>query len=92
MRACAELHILVSKCGDLGVAQTRLDGDEQERSVSPPDPCPGIWSCQKGSGLFVREKLSWATLVPFGRDGKNALTVEGKSRFGEAHVTEEGVV
>jgi hypothetical protein len=73
--ANAELHILVSKQNDLTVAQTRLDGNKQERSVPPADPCPGIGSCQEDSGLFLCEKLNWATLIALGRNGKDALTV-----------------
>jgi hypothetical protein len=75
MSAGAELHILASNQDDLAVAQSRLHGNEQECSVPPPDPCPGIGSCDEGSGLFLREELNGPTIVTFGRDGKDALTV-----------------
>jgi len=87
----AELHILASKRGHLAVAQSRLGGNEQEHPVAPADPCAGVGSCHKGFDLFLREKLNRTSLVALCRDGKEALAVQGKGRFTEGHVLEEGL-
>ena len=89
MSAGAELHVLAAKRRDLAVAEAGLNRDEQQRSIPPSDPCARIRSCDKGGGLFLRQKLHRAALVALRRDRQDALALQRAGWFTDRHVLEE---
>jgi len=88
---CAEVHVLPAKGRDLAIPEARLNRDEQKGLIPPSDPCGRIGSCDKGGGLFLCQKLHWATLVTLRRDRKDTLTLQGECWFTDRYVSEEGV-
>lgn len=75
MSAGTDIHILTSKRGDLAVSQACLDGGEQECPISPSDPCSEVWRSDKGSTLFLGEKLHWSAIITLGGYRQDALAV-----------------
>ena len=63
MRTGAELDVLPAKGCDLAIPEARLNGDEQQRLIPPSDPCARIRSRDKGSSLFLCQKLHRTALV-----------------------------
>jgi len=91
MRTCAELDVLPAKGCDLAIPEARLNGDEQQRFIPPPDPCARIRSCDKGGGLFLSQKLHGAALVALRRDRKDALALQGEGWFADRYILEEAM-
>jgi hypothetical protein len=75
MSAGADMHILTSKRGDLAVAQACLDGEKQERPIPSSNPGSEVRRSDKGSTLFLREKLHWSTIITLGGYRQDALAV-----------------
>jgi hypothetical protein len=50
-----------------------------------------LWSCDKGGGLFLSQKLHRAPLVAFRRDRKDALALQGEGWFTDRYILEEGM-
>jgi hypothetical protein len=89
--ASTELHILVTQGRDLAIPEARLNRDEQQGLIPSSDPCARIRSCDKGSGLFLGQKLHRAALVAFRRDCKDALALQCEGRFADRYILEEAM-
>jgi hypothetical protein len=63
MRTCAELNVLPAKGCDLAIPDACLNGDEQQRLITPSDPCARIRSRDKGDSLFICQKLHGTAFV-----------------------------
>src|SRR2546427_366169 len=83
--ARVERHVLPAKRGQLGDAQARLDGDEQDRAVASSDPCGGVGGVEKCLDLFVAEKLDDPALEAPARDREHALAVQRVGGVGGGH-------
>jgi len=55
--AGAKRHVLAAKRGQLGDAQTSLEGDEEERPVTPSDPCGFVWSIEERIDSILSEEF-----------------------------------
>jgi hypothetical protein len=89
--AGAELNVLAPKRGEFAIAQTGLNGDEEQRPIPCSDPGARVRRRHESSGLFLGEKLDRPTLVAFRGDRKDALALEGKCGFIDGDEAEEGV-
>ena len=77
----AERNILPPEGSQFAVAQACLNRDQKQRSIPVADPCSRIRGCHEGCGLFLGEKLDRPMLTAFRWNGKNTLTLKGKSRL-----------
>jgi hypothetical protein len=89
--AGAERDVLAAERGQLGDAQPRLDGHEEERVVAPPDPGGGGWDIEEGLDLLLPEEFHDPAREALARDREDPLAQQGVGRLRERDVAEEGV-
>jgi hypothetical protein len=73
--AGSEFHILSLQRSYLTIAETGLDGKQQEGSIPPSDPSGCIGCGEQGGGLFLGKELHRPSFVAFRRDCKNPLAL-----------------
>src|SRR6266498_3463323 len=91
MSADAERHVLASERRQLGDAQARLDGNQEERAISPSDPGGVVRAVQNCLDFLVVKERHDAALESFARDSEDALAEERMRRIREGDVSEEGM-
>jgi len=91
VRAGAEFNVLAAKRGEFAIAQTALNGDEQQRPIPCSDPGARVRRRHESGDLFLGEKRHRSMLVAFRGDRKNALALEGKRGFIDRDEAKEGV-
>jgi hypothetical protein len=89
--ACAKLHVLAPKRREFTVAEAGLNGQEQQRSIAPPDPCVESGRCDQSGAFFFRQECDRSAFMPLRRDRQDPLAVQRKRRFTDGYVVEEGV-
>ncbi len=80
MSAGAELNVLAPKRGEFAIAQTGLNGDEEQRPIPCSDPGARVRRRHESSGLFLGEKLDRPTLVAFRGGSQGCAGTGGKVR------------
>jgi hypothetical protein len=63
--AGSEFHILALQRSYLTIAETGLDGKQQEGPIPPSDPSGCIGCGEQGGGLFLGKELYWSSFVAF---------------------------
>ena len=89
--ACTKFHVLAAEGSDLAITEARLNGHQQERSVSPPDPGSRIWCCHQGIAFVFGHEFHRATLIALRRNRQDALAMQCQCGFADGYVLEERV-
>jgi len=89
--ACTKCHVLAAERSDLAIAEARLNGNQQERSVAPPDPGRRIWCCHQGIAFVFGHEFHGATLIALRRNRQDALAMQCQCWFADGYVLEERV-
>jgi hypothetical protein len=91
VRCGAYHHVLASQGNQFGHAEPSLDGEKQERAVSPTNPTAGVGSGKKRLGLLTRKEFHWTPLESLARNGEDPLTEQGMRRLRQRDVLEKAV-
>src|SRR5579864_3393976 len=91
MSAGPEIHVSPTERCDFAVAESGLNGDEQQSLVSSSDPGTGIRSRYQCCGLFVGQKFDRPACKTLRRKGQDTLTLQGHVRFMNGYELEERV-
>jgi hypothetical protein len=89
--SCPKLHVLPPKRREFTVAQAGLNGQEEQRSIAPSDPCSEVGRCDQSAALFFGQECDDRAFMPLRRNRQDSLAVQRKRWFADRYVLEEGV-